>query len=140
MKKAMLGAVGTLMIFAAIAQAERPPQLREDAKLVVTGTVKKITTKETAFGGDGIRTDYTLELLVAAVDQGEKVKAEETITLTWYHVTKRPTQAMPGAYGHSFSLQEKDKAKFWLMDRPAGEGEKVWEVIYNKDGLEKIAR
>ena len=137
MKKALSVALAFLA-FAARAQAERPPQSRDDAKLVVSGTVKAITTKDSAFGGDGVRTDYTAEVVVDSVDRGEKVKAGDTITLTWFHVTKKPTGFIVGAFGHGYALKEKDKAKFWLMDRGPGTPKGVWVVIYNRNGVDKM--
>ena len=131
MKKVLLSVTVALLAFAAVAQAERPPQSRDAAKLVVTGTDKAITTKDSSFGGDGVRTDYTAELVVDSVDKGEKVSAGDTITLTWFHVTKYPTRNIVGAYGHGYALKEKDKAKFWLMDRGPGVPKGVWPVIYN---------
>src|SRR6185437_9197813 len=56
-----------LMICFGEARAERPPQARDKAKLVVAATVKKITSKESSFGGDGTRTDYTAEVVVDSV-------------------------------------------------------------------------
>jgi hypothetical protein len=138
MKKSLSVALA-LLVFAAVAQAERPPQSRDDAKLVVSGTVKTITTKESPFGGDGVRTDYTAEVVVDAVDRSE-VKAGDTITVTWFHVTKRPTGFIVGAFGHGYALKEKDRAKFWLMDRGPGVPRGVWVVIYNRNGVEKIAK
>jgi hypothetical protein len=136
-QKALFVAVALLGV-AALAHAERPPQSRDAAKLVLKGTIKEITTKETKFAGDGVRTDYTAEIVVDAVDRGETVKAGDTIMVTWFHVTKRPSVFVVGAFGHEYALKEQDKAKFWLMDRGPGVPKGVWVVIYNKDGVEKI--
>ena len=35
---------------------------------------------------------------------------------------------------------EKDRAKFWLMERAPGVPKGVWVVIYNKNGVEKIEK
>jgi uncharacterized protein (TIGR03067 family) len=127
-----------LLLLATTAQAERPPQSRDKAKLVVTGTVKAITTRDEPFKGGGVCTHYTAEVVIDSVDKGEQVKARDTITLTWFYVTKRPARQVVGAFGHDYALKEKDKAKFWLMDRAPGVPKGVWAVIYNKDGVEKI--
>jgi len=74
------------------------------------------------------------------VEKGEKVKAGATIPVTWFHVTKRPTRPLPGAYGHGYDLKEKDQAKFWLMDTGPGASNEVWVIIYNKTGVEKIEK
>ena len=137
--KKLLSVALALLVVAAVAQAERPPQSRDEAKLVVSGTVKSTAAKESPFGGDGVRTDYTAEVVVDSVDRGE-VKAGDTVTVTWFHVTKRPTGFFAGAFGHGYALKEKDRAKFWLMDRGPGGPRGAWEVIYNKNGVEKVAK
>src|SRR5207302_1314214 len=72
-------AAGLVVILVAGARAERPPEPRDDARLVVVGTVKKVTTKKSEFGGDGVRTDYTAEVAVDRVEKGEGVKPGETV-------------------------------------------------------------
>lgn len=116
--------------------AERPPQKREDADAVIIGKVKKITTKDSKFGGDGTRTDYTAEVEVTKAEKGESVKAGETIKVNWYDVTKRPSKLLPAAYGHEYKIKKDDEAKFWLM----GTAEKGFTVIYNRDGVEKVKK
>lgn len=138
--KKCFSVVLTVLVFAAMAQAERPPQSRDQAKLVVSGTVKKIATKTSSFGGDGVRTDYTAEVVVDSVEKGAKVKAGDTIRVTWFRVTKAPTRPIAGAFGHSYAIKEKDKAKFWLMDRASGAANGSWVVIYNQNGIEKIEK
>jgi hypothetical protein len=140
MKKCLSALLGVL-VFAVVAQAERPPQAPEKAQLVVSGTVTKLKTETTTFAGDGVRTDYTAEVIVDAVDKGDAVKVGDTITLTWFHVTKRPSdRGIVGAFGHEYSIKEKDKAKFWLMERGPMVPKGVWVVIYNKNGVEKIEK
>ncbi len=119
-------------------QAERPPQKRDDAKLVVVGTVKKITPKESKWFGDGISTTYTAEVAVDKVDRGRGAKAGETIQVTWYRVTKTPTKPPPAAYGHSYPIKAKDRARFWLTGEPRGKG--AWTIIYNSNGVEKLTK
>jgi hypothetical protein len=120
----------------AISRAERPPQKRDEADAVVVGKVKKITTKETEFGGDGTRTDYTAEVEVTKADKGDDVKAGETIKVKWFRVTKTPSKPLAGAYGHAYKIKKDDEAKFWLM----GSAKKGFEVIYNSDGVEKVKK
>jgi hypothetical protein len=130
-----------LLLLAAVAQAERPPQSRDRAKLVVTATVKAITTKDSSFGGDGVCTHYTAEVVIDSVDKSENVKMGDTLSVTWFFVTKRPTsQLIVGAFGHDYALKEKDQAMFWLMDHAPGVPKGVWVVIYNKDGVKKIEK
>jgi hypothetical protein len=139
MKKSLAAVLMTLTVVV-MARAERPPQSREKAKRVVTATVKKITTKEDSYGGDGVITHYTAELLVDSVEKGDAVKAGDTISVTWFHRTKRASKQLVGAFGHGYDIAEKDQAKFWLMDRAPNVPPGVWVVIYNKDGVEKIKK
>jgi hypothetical protein len=132
--------IAGLLFCVGAAQAERPPQARDKAKLAVTATVKKITTKESSFGGDGTRTDYTAEAVVDSVQKGDAVKPGDAITITWFHVTKKPSGPFVGAFGHGYDIKEKDEAKFWLMDRGPGVPKGAWVVIYNKNGVEKVKK
>jgi hypothetical protein len=123
-------------VLVAAARAERPPEQRDEAKLVVAGTVQKVTTKKDKFGGDGVRTDYTAEVAVDKVEKGEGVKAGETIKVSWFRVTKNPSRPFVGAFGHAYKIKEKDRARFWLMGSPRT----GWTVIYNSDGVEKLKK
>lgn len=134
--RAFVIAVLVIGLAASMSQAERPPQKREDANAVVVGKVKKITTKESEFGGDGTYTDYTAEVEVTKADKGDDVKAGETIKVQWFRVTKRPSEPLPGAYGHAYKIEKDDEAKFWLM----GSAKKGFEVIYSSDGVEKVKK
>jgi len=132
MKPLHLAAALALLAVASAANAERPLQKRDKADLTVTGKVEKITTKTSKFGNDGEMTTYTAKVAIDKVEKGDGAKAGDTIDVTWFHVTKRPSKAFPGAYGQEHDLKEKDEAKFWLM-----KGKDAWSVIYNKDGVEK---
>ncbi len=125
-----------MAVLVSTSSAERPPQFRKDADAVVVGKITKITRKESAFGGDGVRTNYTAEVEVKKVEKGKDVKEGETVKVKWFHVTKRPTEPIVGAFGHGYAVKEKDEATFWLM----GSAKKGFEVIYNKDGVEKVKR
>src|SRR5262245_38338607 len=114
-------------------RAERRPEPREKADAVVLGNVKKIATKESKFGEDGVQTNYTAEVEVTKAEKGEGIAVGDTIKVHWYDVTKRPSKLFPGAYGHEYDIKEGDAAKFWLM----GSVKKGLTVIYNKDGVEK---
>src|SRR5215468_811988 len=118
------------LLFVLPALAERPPQFRKDAKLVVVGTVEKITSEDKKFGVDGVYATYTAKVKVSKVEKGDGAKVGDVIDVTWFHVTKRPSRLLAGAYGHNHGLKEKDKATFWLND--GGKGQ--WTIIYNKDG------
>jgi hypothetical protein len=123
------------LLFALPALAERRPELRKNATLVVVGTVEKLTSEGKKFGGDGVMTTYKAKVKVSKVEKGD-VKVGDVIDVTWFHVTKRPSRPLAGAYGQNHGLKEKDAATFWLLGGEKGK----WEIIYNKDGVEKVKK
>src|SRR5262249_38273601 len=130
-----LAILAVLLTFSAIVRAERPTQPKKDATDVVTGTVQKVSTSDEKFGGDGVLTNYTAEVKVDKVEMGKDVKADDTIAVHWFHVTKRPTKAFPGAYGHKYDIKEKSAVRAYLIKRGEGKG---FSVIYNAEGIEKL--
>jgi len=130
----ILWTVTLLGLSAGLVWAERPPQKREDADVVVTGVVKKIATSERTFGGDGINTTYTATVEVTQVKKGE-VKVGDTIQVTWFRVTKNPSKPLTGAYGQAHKIAEKDEATFWLLGTKS-----PYSVIYNITGIEKVKK
>jgi hypothetical protein len=120
----------------AAVHAERPIQPKDDASLVIVGTVQKIAEMKEKFGDDGIETHYTADVKIDKVESGTDAKEGQTIKVKWFHVTKKPSQAFPGAYGHSYPLKEKSKARFWLVSAGAG----AWEIIYNPKGADKAKK
>jgi hypothetical protein len=114
-------------------RAERPPQQKNVASDVVVGTVEKVTTSEKAFGGDGVLTNYTATLTVDKVERGDSIKPGDTITVTWFHVTKRPSRPLVGAFGHQYPVKEKGSIRAWLLKGR----DKTFGVIYNSAGIEK---
>ena len=57
----------------------------------------------------------------------------EIDAVTWFRLTKSPSQPMPGASGQDHKLKENDTAMFWLM-----KSKDRWSVIYNSNGVEKV--
>src|SRR5262249_14366942 len=92
-------------------RAERPPQPKKAAANVVVGTVEKLDKRTAPFFGDGVRTDYTASVKVDKVERGDQVKPGDTIKVTWYHVTKRPSKLVPAAYGHGYPVVAKSKIR-----------------------------
>jgi hypothetical protein len=128
----------TLTCLAAIllvcaARAERPPQSRDKADLIVVGKVTKLAAEDEKFGGDGTKTTYTATVKVDKVEKGE---AGDKVAVTWFRVTAKPSKPLPGAYGQDHKLKEGDRAKFWLMK----DGKGGWDVIYNTNGVEKVKK
>lgn len=129
-------AVLVLAVSLSLVRAERPPEQRSRADAVVVGTVKKIATKTSAFGGDGVKTEYTAQVEVTSVEKGDGVKAGDRIKVIWFAVTKSPSAPFPGAYGQKHPLRDGIAAKFWLM----GEADKGFHIIYNREGVELVKK
>jgi hypothetical protein len=126
---------GAVIALAAnLAQAERPPQKRDSATLVFEGVVDKIKSEDSKFGKDGTLTNYTVELTVKKVIKGKH--DGKTITVHFFNVTKRPSKAFPGAYGHDYKLKDGDKVLVYTVK--GGKTKKRNEVIYNSMGIEKL--
>src|SRR5690242_6897450 len=102
---ARLATLGVLGVIVSAALAERPPQPRDKADLVVAGKVKMITAKESKWFGDGIQTNYTAEVVVSKVEKGKGAKPGDTIKVNWYRVTRTPSKPPPAAYGHNFPIK-----------------------------------
>ena len=120
-----------------VALAERPPEQRNKADMIMTGTIKSIKEDKKPFSGDGVMSNYTAEVVVDAVEKGPDLKTGSTIKITWFNVTKRPSKPLPAAYGHKYKLKAKDKVNYWLMKTKT---KGVWTIIYNKDGAEKVQK
>ena len=129
---ALLAIVGFLIATSELV-AERPPQKQDDATVVVTGKISKIAKAEQVFGDDGVRTDYTVEITIDKVDKGDGLKKGDTLKAKYFHVTKKPSKAFPGAYGHAYKITVGDEVKLYLVGKDGN-----YEVIYNSDGIEKL--
>jgi hypothetical protein len=135
MRKTIVASLLALAILVPAAFAERPSEQKDTATNVFTGTIKSLDAKDSLFGKDGKRTDYTAEVEVTAVDKGDGLKVGDTVKVTWFHVTKRPSGAFAGAYGHGYEARNGLKVKVWVKKS----GEK-YEVIYNSDGMETVGK
>jgi hypothetical protein len=134
--KPQLLTIAFVVLQAPAALAERPPQKRDKADLVVVGTVKKITSTARKFGNDGVSTNYVADVVVDKVEKGEGAKAGDTIKVHWFRVTKRPSKPLAGAYGHRYPLEDRAEARIWLMKN----GKDGWSIIYNSDGVELLSK
>jgi hypothetical protein len=113
--------------------AERPPEQKKEAEVVVVGELVKITPKEEKIGGkdDGVLTTYQADLKVASVEKGAGIKAGDTLKITWIRITKRPTGKFVGAFGHDYKVKKGDQVQVYLMKRDGD----TFEVIYNQAGM-----
>lgn len=139
MRQTLNAALAALLLLAltAIAWAERRQEEKKEATDVITGTVKKIKATEEKFGDTGVLTEYVAEIKVTAVERGKNAKVGDTILIRWSHVTKRPTEALPGAYGHKYDVKEGSTIRAYLIKR---KDSKDFDVIYNPAGIEKAGR
>jgi hypothetical protein len=126
-------ATAVALVAATVALAEREPQPRKEADLVVVGKIHGITSKDSKFFGDGVRTDYTAEVVVTSVERGKGAKIGEKLNVRWFAVTKSPGKPPPGAYGHKYKIKADDIVRFWLK-----KDGKDWTIIYNSEGVEKV--
>ena len=129
---AMMAGV-VLGLLATACMAERLPQQRKEADLVVVGKVDGIKTKESKFFDDGIQTNYTAAVVVTKVERGKGAKIGERLHVRWYAVTKTPSKPPPAAYGHSYKIKADDIVRFWLK-----KDGRDWKIIYNSKGVEKV--
>lgn len=125
--------IAVLIGFTSSLHAERPPQKKESANAVIVGVVEKIAKAESPFFGDGVRTDYTATIKVEKAEKGS-LKAGDSITVKWFHITKKPSLPVVGAFGHGYPVKEKDTVRAWLLANK----EDSYTVIYNQDGMEKV--
>ena len=123
------------LLTAGVSRAERPPEMKKDATDIVTGVVQKITPREEKIGRDGVLTTYTADLKVDSVEKGKDIQKGATVKFFWIRITKRPSGAFVGAFGHKYNVRPKEEIRVWLMKR-----DKDYEVIYNADGIAPLKK
>jgi hypothetical protein len=130
--------LAVVALMAGVALAERPPEQRKDADVVVRGELVKIAPKEEKIGGkqDGVLATYQADLKVTSVEKGAGIKAGDTLKISWIHITKKPTGNFVGAFGHDYKVKKGDHVEVHLMKR---EGD-TFEVIYNQAGMEEAKK
>src|SRR5438128_802234 len=62
MSRTFLASLLVLALLTLPAFAERPPEMKESATHVFTGTIKALDVKDTPFGKDGKQSNYTAEI------------------------------------------------------------------------------
>jgi hypothetical protein len=128
-------AATAIVVIACGALAERPPEEKKDAQVVVTGKLAKITENTEKIGAkkDGVLAHYEAELKVAAVEKGDGIKAGDTLKITWIYVPTKPSGDFVGAFGHDYKVKQGDQVEAYLMKRAGGK----LEVLYNPAGMVK---
>src|SRR4051794_14168431 len=95
-------AVVMLSSVTSLAVAERPPEERGEARLVLVGTVKKVTTRKSKLEEEGVMTHYLAQIAVKKVERGKGARAGGTVYVRWFAVTKKPSEEWVGGFGHSY--------------------------------------
>lgn len=128
-------ALAVVALVACVASAERPPEQKKDAQMVVMGELTNITEKEDKIGAkkDGVLMHYEADLKVTAVEKGDGVKVGDMLKINWIYATKKPTGAFVGAFGHDYGVKKGDQVRVYLMKRQGG----MMEVIYSPEGMMK---
>jgi hypothetical protein len=118
-----------------------PEELKQQASLIVTGTVVELTSKdqqskvETAFGNHVDRV-FTIKLKVTKIAKGSGVKAAEVIDLeAWKPIRRLPP--LPGLQGHTTIPSKGETVTVYLKRKQANAYEPILPngiVIVNKDG------
>src|SRR5262245_12869013 len=109
---------GSLIVLALLgtpAQAERVPDRREDASHVVSGTVKRVYSRDSSPPGWNAETytHFVLALAVDAVEKGKGVAGGEVIYVHCFQRTRAGFLA-PGMEGHTRIPGEGDRIRAFL--------------------------
>src|SRR5262245_6897593 len=109
---------GSLIVLALLgtpAQAERVPDRREDASHVVSGTVKRVYSRDSSPPGWNAETytHFVLALAVDAVEKGKGVAGGEVIYVHCFQCTRAGLFA-PGMGGHTRIPGEGDRVRAFL--------------------------
>jgi hypothetical protein len=127
-----------LLAYAIGVRAESSSE-KDSADDVVVGKVEKVSANDEAFGEDGVRTEYTAEIHVEAVEKalqnkGKTVKYGDTVTVRWSQVTKAPTRKTVGNRGHSFPVKEYATVRAYLLHTCAG----GYVAIDHANGIQRL--
>ncbi len=126
--------VVVIAVFVNDGRAERKPEEKSAATLVVIGEVAGVETKVSKFGVDGERTDYTATVKIDDVQKGMTEK--NIISIHWFQVTKTPTNPFPGEYGLGYAVKKGERVRAYLRKKDDKSSVSVYEVLYNKDAIE----
>jgi hypothetical protein len=103
-----------LLVLAAPSRAERPPERKEDADLVVTGRVGKVYTNT-----DPANVNFIVELEVQSTQKGQALPSGQILDARCFQ-RRRDAPRVPAAYGHHQVPREGDTIRAYLMRRPDG--------------------
>jgi hypothetical protein len=103
-----------LALITAPARAERPPEPKPQADLIVTGQVGKVYTNT-----DRADINFIVEIEVRSTEKGQAIQPGQILDARCFQ--RRPdAPRVPAAYGHHQVPREGDKVRAYLMRRPDG--------------------
>jgi hypothetical protein len=94
--------------------AERPPEPKPQADLIVTGEVGKVYVNT-----DSANINYIVEIEVRAVEKGQGIEPGQALDARCFQ-RRRDAPRVPAAYGHHQVPREGDLVRAYLMRRPNG--------------------
>jgi hypothetical protein len=95
-------------------RAERPPEPKQDADLIVTGQVGKVYTNT-----DATDVNYIVEIEVRSTQKGQAVQPGQILDARCFQ-RRRDAPRVPAAYGHHQVPREGDTIRAYLIRRPDG--------------------
>jgi hypothetical protein len=101
-----------LVLGATSVWAERPPEPKQDADLIVTGRVGKVYTNI-----DSANVNYIVEIEVQSTQKGQAFPPGQILDARCFQ-RQRDAPRVPAAYGHHQVPREGDTIKAYLMKRP----------------------
>ncbi len=116
----------------AFALAERVPERREDAALVVRADVKAVFGKDRGDGLGETHTDFVVQLQVEAVEKGRGAKPGETLYAHCFQRTRNALIPLPGMAGHNQVPKPGERIRAYLNNHSG-----VYEFAY-PDGLDRL--
>jgi hypothetical protein len=119
-RKSLFPVTLALLVFAAPSRAERPPERKEDADLIVTGRVGKVYTNT-----DPANVNFIVEIEVQSTQKGQAFPSGQILDASCFQ-RRRDAPRVPAAYGHHQVPREGDTIRAYLMRRTDGRYEGIY--------------
>jgi hypothetical protein len=113
-KSLFISALALFVCSVTPAQAERPPEPKKDADLVVTGRVAKVYTNI-----DEANVNHIIEIEVASTEKGQAIESGQILDARCFQ-RRRDAPRVPAAFGHHQFPLEGQMVKAYLMRRTDG--------------------
>jgi membrane-associated protease RseP (regulator of RpoE activity) len=113
--KSLLSITLALLVFGPVSsRAERPPEPKQDADLIVTGRVGKVYTNT-----DSVNVNFIVEIEVQTTQKGQAFPSGQILDARCFQ-RRRDAPRVPAAYGHHQVPREGETIRAHLMRRPDG--------------------